>query len=146
MSFVPTKPSEYMKPEYEEPPSTTTESYTAFSIGCRQVAIEIEGVGWVPCRTYQNAAVLYFLGEKLSALKNAKKVLDQAGMTQQGPVFWTFEAPQGGTFKISHLEPTDGQPTNFYTFIRDNGSESKVCLHHGHDSMELMGVEMDKFD
>lgn len=138
----PTPPSEYMKPEYEQPPKPYTGgSISAGLVEMRQVAIQINGT-WVQARDYQNAAVLWFFEEKLSRLEDAKKLIEESG-AKLSPVYWTFEAPQGGTFKIISKRPA-GQEHGF-TLQRDDGTESFCQIHHGYDSEEMFGVKMEKF-
>lgn len=96
----------------------------------------------MPARDYQNAAVLWFIEEKYNDLKAAKKIIEQSG-AKLGPLFWTFKAPQGGTFKIIDKKPSNREYG--LTLQREDGSESLCVIHHGYDSESIIGVKMDKF-
>ena len=138
----PTETSKYMKSEYETPPGPYTGgSMIAAMTHERQVAIQING-NWVPARDYQNAAVLYFAEEMWERIDCAKKLIEEGG-AKLDPVFWTFKAPQGGTFKIVDKRPAD-QEFGF-TLRREDGTESFCLIHHGNDSEKICGVKMDKW-
>ena len=140
--MLPTQTSVYMKSEYETPPGPYTGgSIIAGMAQMRQVAIQINGK-WVPARDYQNAAVLYFSEEKWEPMDRAKKLIEEGG-AKLDPVFWTFKAPQGGTFKIVSKRPAD-QEFGF-TLRREDGTESFCLIHHGYNSEEICGVKMNKW-
>jgi len=133
-------PSEYMNPSYEKKPrNSECSSIIASMRQCRQVAIYINNIEepkWCSAYKYQNAAVLNCL-ESYKGVSSVTKY---------------YQVPKengGGTFSIQflhHQSETKGSFPSYDIFlIREDGTKSECKIHHGFDSMDILGVHIDKF-
>jgi hypothetical protein len=130
--------------------------HNTFIIPPDQVAIRDHDGQWNSTCNHINDAVLYFIDPLLNRLQGARATLMCGGMPDPGPVFWTFEAPDGTFFKVIDKRP-EGEETplkNDYClrektkrgFVVENSGEEFFCkVHGGHDSVEVLGTYIDRW-
>jgi hypothetical protein len=124
----PTQTSEYMKSEYETPPWSLH-----WWVNCCRNGTNASG-GHPDQRQVGSCPRLPECGGPVLCRGDVgtDRPCQETGGAKLDPVFWTFEAPQGGTFKIVDKRPAD-QEFGF-TLQRDDGTESFCQIHHGYDS------------